>query len=164
MKVIPYKEIDRHAPDIAAVLKAAPVYRKFGYIHARYARPGEKVATVLADGKTETMNIATRGDWVIINATGESEIMNSEKFHLRYEKIEEGGVYASKGFIKAIKNPFGVSVEIQSAWGFPQKGAVDCYFADTCTADGGLSGDPYLIDGTVFEKTYSEYEKNEIIN
>ena len=154
-----YKSIDRNAPEICDALERSPVYRKFGYIHARYAKPREKVATILPDGKTETFNIARRGDWVIINPSGETEIISGEKFRVRYEKIDDSGVYASKGFIKAVKNPYGQPIEILSAWGFPQKGGADCMRADTLTERGELSGEVYLIDGKVFNGTYSVYEK-----
>lgn len=160
MKKILYKEIDRHAADIAAALAAAPLYRKFGYVHARYAKPGERVTTVLADGFTETTNLARRGDWVVINQSGETTIVPGDKFLLHYEKVEDGGVYVAKGFIKAVRNPYEVPIEIQSAWGFPQKGGADCYFADSLSESGLPAGDPYLIAGSVFERTYSVYEEN----
>lgn len=154
-----YTAVDRHAPEIAAALAAAPVYRKFGYVQARYAKPGEKVTTILSDGFTETTNLARRGDWVVMNPSGEVNVVPGDTFHLHYEKVEDGGVYVAKGFIKAIRNPYGVAVEIQSAWGFPQKGAADCYFADALTEEGALAGEPYLIAGNIFEKTYSIYEE-----
>ncbi len=154
-----YKAVNRHATEIIEGLAAAPLYRKFGYVHARYAKPGEKVTTILSDGFTETTNLTRRGDWVVINPSGETLVVPGDKFRLRYEKIEEGGVYAAKGFIKAIRNPFGVAIEIQSAWGFPEKGAADCYIADGMSEDGQPLGEPYIIAGNIFEMTYSVYEE-----
>ena len=89
------------------------------------------------------------------NPSGEQYIISEQKFFSRYEATETEGVYSAKGFCRAIKNPFGEPIEIMASWGSPQTGDENCMIADTCDENGAnMGGEPYLIDGAAFAKTY----------
>ena len=148
--------IDRKAADLLEGLKTAQLCKKFGTVEARAATAGEKVKTTLADGTVEVEeNIANDGDWIVTNPGGESYIISGEKFHSRYEPVLDGnGVYAAKGYCRAMPNPFGVSIEILASWGSPQFGDKTCFIACVCDADGNIDDEPYLIGYAEFKDTY----------
>lgn len=150
-----FTKIDRKSADVLAALAVAPVFKKQGTVKARQAAEGEQVATVMASGHTETTNTAKAGDWVVTNPNGEQYVIGSEKFESRYEATEESGVYAARGYCRAIENPFGYSIEIMASWGSPQSGDEKCMIADTCDVAGILTGEPYLIEAEAFAKTYA---------
>jgi hypothetical protein len=150
-----FTKINRKSADILAALATAPVFKKQGTVKARPAAEGEQIVTVLASGHQETTNAAKAGDWIVTNPNGEQYIIGSEKFNSRYEMTAENGVYAARGFCRAIRNPFGYPIEIMANWGSPQTGDDHCLIADTCNAAGELSGEPYLIEAAAFAKTYA---------
>ncbi len=151
-----FLKIDRKALSIMAALAEAPLYRKLGSVRARVAAEGEKNATVMADGSTETENTANAGDYIITNPSGEEYIIGAEKFLARYEATDEDGVFSAKGYCRAIKNPEGVPIEIMASWGEPQYGDGECMLADTCDANGeDMGGEPYIIEAAAFIETYA---------
>ncbi len=149
-----FQSVDRKAPKIMEAIRRAPIFKKQGQVEARPAVPNEKIITTLATGSKETVNKANIGDWVVTNPSGEKYIISEKKFFSRYEKTPEGGVYAAKGFCKAISNPFNKPIEIIASWGSPQTGNEHCMIADTCDAQGNCDGEPYLIDLDAFMSTY----------
>lgn len=58
-------------------------YNKFGTVHVRLARDGEKINTII-NGKQETTNTAGPEDVVVKNPTGELYILSKKKFLSRY--------------------------------------------------------------------------------
>lgn len=152
-----FQKIDRKSTKIMTALAGAPVYKKQGLVKARPATPGEEVRTTLQGGAEETVNRANDGDWVVTNPSGERYIIAEKKFLGRYEQTNEAGVYAAKGFCRAIPNPFGTPIEIMASWGSPQTGDERCLIADTCDASGKVDGEPYLIDSNAFAVTYKEF-------
>ncbi len=150
-----FTKIDRKSPEIMSALATAQVFKKQGQVQGRPAVVGEKIATVLASGATETTNTAKEGDWVMTNPSGEQYIITEAKFLGRYEATETEGVYQAKGYCRAIPNPFGHPVEIMASWGEPQTGDENCMFADVCDADGNnMGGEPYIIEAKAFAETY----------
>lgn len=156
-----FLEVNRKSPDILNALAEAPIYKKQGYVKARPATPGEEITTMLKNGAKETVNKANEGDWVITNPDGEQYIIPQVKFFNRYEPTNEEGMYAAKGYCRAIPNPFGKPIEIMASWGEPQTGDERCFIADTCDASGKCNGEPYLIDADAFARTYVKVEPQE---
>jgi len=155
-----FQKVDRKSTEIMTALTEAPVFKKQGRVQARPAKPGEEITTVLEGGAKETVNKAAEGDWIVTNPGGEQYIIGEKKFLGRYEETDESGVYAAKGFCRAIPNPFGVPIEIMASWGSPQTGDERCMIADTCDAIGTVDGEPYLIDADAFAVTYKEVAPN----
>lgn len=151
-EALQFEMIDRKSPEILAALREAPMYKKTGTVRARPAIPGEEVITILKDGRTETPNAAKDGDWIITNPKGERYINSGEKFFLRYDPGEEEGVYIAKGYIRAIRNPFGKPIEIMAQWGKPQYGNAECMIGDICDEQGVLDEEPYILDQSGFEE------------
>lgn len=149
---------DRKSQEIMNALKSAPIFKKQGHVNARPATAGEEITTTLKDGKKETVNKAGEGDWIVTNPSGEMYIISGKKFLGRYEATRKDGVYAAKGYCRAITNPFGRPIEIMASWGSPQTGDERCLIADTCDASGKVDGEPYLIDADAFAKTYKQVE------
>lgn len=153
--------VDRHDPVIMQGLVDAPIYRKQGEVRATIAQGGETVVTKLADGTTETNNTAKPGDAIITNPGGEQYIIDAVKFGKRYEpKLGEDGtvqdgVFAAKGYCKAIDNPFGSPITMMASWGEMQNGQRDAKVADTYDIDTkALGGEPYIIGRVEFNQTY----------
>ena len=150
-----FTQVDRKSPEIMSALATAQAFKKQGNVQGRPAVVGEKIATVLASGVTETNNTANEGDWIMTNPSGEQYIIAEAKFLGRYEATETEGVYQAKGYCRAVKNPFGKPVEIMASWGSPQTGDENCMFADVCDADGNnMGGEPYIIEANAFAETY----------
>lgn len=150
-------QVDRKDLEILGALARATIYKKQGTVLARPGVVGERIVTILKsdDGKVETENVVGDGDWVITNPSGEQYVINEKKFLGRYEETGEEGVYAAKGYCRAIANPFGEPIEITASWGEPQFGDENCMIADVCDVDGNMDGEPYLIDGDAFAHTYA---------
>ena len=146
--------VDRKSKQIIDMLLSAPLYQKSGYVHARMATEGEEVVTVLPDGLRETKNSAHAGDHIVMNPTGEENVVSGGKFEGRYKATGEADIYHAEGFCRAILNPFGRPIRIDAPWGSTQVGDTNCMIADTCDANGSGEGEPYLIDGDIFAKTY----------
>lgn len=149
-------QVDRKSPAIMAALASAQIFKKQGVVSARSATIGETIVTTLESGAQETVNTAKEGDWVMTNPSGEQYLISEQKFFSRYEPTAKSGVYSAKGYCRAIKNPFNAPIEIMASWGSPQTGNEVCMIADTCDKDGNVGGEPYLIDGDVFAKTYKQ--------
>lgn len=151
-------EVDRHDETIVGNLSQAPIYRKQGEVRAEIAKGGEEVVTVLADGSTETRNIAKEGDAIITNPGGERYIIDGVKFGKRYEQKmgeENVGVFVAKGYCRAIDNPWAQPITMLASWGEMQNGQADCKIADTYDPDTQvLGGEPYIIGLAEFEQTY----------
>lgn len=148
--------VDRKAPEVMAALAEAPIFKKQGLVKARPALPGEKIVTKLASGAEETVNTAGEDDLVMTNPSGEEYIISRQKFLGRYEETSESGVYSAKGYCRAIRNPFSKPIEIMAEWGEPQQGDQNCMIADTCDAEGKLTGEPYIIEDKAFQETYKQ--------
>lgn len=153
------QRIDLKSPEVMTEIRNslmhARVYRKQGQVMARRAIHGEKIVTTLASGVKETENIAQEGDWIVTNPSGEQYVISSDKFIRRYKATGEDGVYLARGCCRAIRNPFGVPIEIMASWGELQTGDARCMIADTCDESGeNMGGEPYLIDAEAFKETY----------
>ena len=148
--------IERKSTEILSALSSAPVFKKQGQVNARPATKGEAVTTTLASGVKETENTANEGDWIVTNPSGEQYIISGKKFEDRYESTETEGVYAARGYCRAIPNPFGESIEIMASWGSPQTGDEHCLIADVCDANSNMDNEPYLIEGDAFGQTYKK--------
>ena len=149
-----FLRIDHLAEDIIFALASAPIYKKYGRIQARQAPTGELVKTILESGAEETDNISLGKDWVVTNPSGERYIVSEEKFLRRYKPSQEEGVYDPTGYCRAILNPFNKPIEIMASWGKPEKGDEHCMLAIMCDENGDMDGEPYIIGGTEFNKTY----------
>jgi len=153
-------EISRHDERILKGLEVALLYKKQGEVRVQIAKGGEEVITMLAEGTTETKNVARPGDAIITNPGGEQYIIDAVKFNKRYEpKMGADGVYVAKGYCRAINNPFGAPITMMASWGEMQNGAVDCKLADTFDPETGkLGGQPYIIGFKEFSQTYKPVE------
>ncbi len=154
-------EIGRHAPEISEILaRNGRIYRKTGEVRARRADAPETVETVLADGSKETKNTAVPGDYIVTAPGGEQYVLKPDVFLARYErKPGQADIYAARGQIVAIPNPFGRPVAIRASWGEMQHGAADCMIADIFDlATRQRAGDPYLIGRAEFDQTYRPVE------
>ena len=151
-----YLFVERKSPEILSLLLKAPIYKKYGTVNIRPAVPGESISTVLSDGTIETAdNIAGDDDYVVTNPGGEKYIISKEKLESRYSKSDTEGVYKAKGYIRAIKNPYGKDIETLASWGKNQTGDVECYIADVCDESGyDMGGEPYIIEHNAFSDTY----------
>lgn len=153
-----FKKIDCKSKEILDLIKNAPVYHKFCKVEARKSILGEKIITILADGRKETENIAKEGDWVVTNPDGEEYILSEKKFLSRDTSTNKDGVFIARGFCKAVKNPYSEPIEIMDSWGSVQRGGSWCFIADTCDVNGITNGEPYLIDELAFNDTYKIYK------
>jgi PGDYG protein len=148
-------KVDCKTPTIFAALVAAPLYRKNVIVGARQVSSSEQVLTILNSGKLETTNQANPGNYIVTNPDGERYVISEPKFLQKYESIGFEDQYQSKGFCKAITNPFGDNIEIDTSWGSPQYGDSRCMIATPCDSNGeNLDQDPYLIDSVAFINTY----------
>lgn len=152
--------LDRKSPEILEALHNAPVYEKQVLVRARRAEDGERIDTILADGRIETSHTAHEGEWVVTNPMGEEYIVPGDAFDAKYAGTGTEGVYQSRGLCRAIPNPLYVPIEIETDWGTAMRGDENCYIVDSCTPDGVLSGEPYLVDGPIFAATYSQMDGN----
>lgn len=150
------RSVDRKSPEILAVLGSALIYKKSGRVNARRAVAGEVIETVLGSGLKETKNTAAEGDWVLTNLGGEQHIIKDNKFQSRYEPTAEEGVYAAKGYVSAMQNPFGEPIEIMAQWGELQVGDQNCMIVDVCDAGGNRDNEPYIIGADEFAATYAQ--------
>jgi hypothetical protein len=84
------------------------IFKKIKKVFAREAAEGEAIQTITGDG-LETTNTAKAGDFIIKNQTdaGEMYIIGAEKFHDRYDFLEEGAdgfsVYSAKGKVVGVE-------------------------------------------------------------
>ncbi|MBA3788873.1 hypothetical protein H0X32_00565 [Patescibacteria group bacterium] len=152
-----FEYVDRKSPEIMEGLAQAQIYKKVSIVRARPAIAGERITTTLVDGREETSNRAQEGEWVVTNSQGEEYIVPEEKFNVKYQKGSEEGIYRAVGFVRAFKNPFGKPIEIQGKRSSLRKGDSDCFIVDGCDEEGVSNGEPYLVDGSVFAKTYATY-------
>ena len=126
---------------------------KFGTVRAKIADDGEKIQTILKDGTNETSNVASGGDYIVTNpVSGESWIIDKDKFEKKYQKIEgKSDEYKPKGApVKAIvvdKN-----VRFIASWGEEQRIGKGGYIIET------KDGERYGNAKDEFESTYSRSE------
>ena len=76
-------------------------YAKFARVQAEQAKGGEEIVTKLADGLTETRNVAKPGDWIVKNPGGERYIVPGDKFAKKYEAAADLG----EGWFKPTGKP-----------------------------------------------------------
>jgi hypothetical protein len=132
------------------------LYRKNGEFRATRVSVATPVETILADGREETKNVATPGDFVVTGPGGERYVVKPEVFAARYgRKRGTGDVYLARGEIIAVPNPLGHAIRFWASWGEAQTGAADCMIADMFDpATRKRAGRPYIIGRAEFEKTY----------
>jgi len=154
-------EIDPRAPPISEALdREGKIYCKTGEVRAEPALVETAVGTILADGTKETKNIAKPGDYIVTAPAGERYAVKPETFLARYvRKPGKKDVYIARGHIVAIPNPFGRPISILASWGEMQHAAGDCMIADVYDpATEQRAGEPYLIAGTEFARTYKRVQ------
>ncbi|MDB5194483.1 MAG: hypothetical protein JWN50_497 [Parcubacteria group bacterium] len=154
------REVDRKSEEIMKLLEKAPIFSRFGFVHIRPALEGERVITKLANGAEETENIAQKNEWVVRNPSGEEWIIDTDTFRF-YEPTEVPEKFISKGFCRAVKNPFGEPIEIMASWGSRQIGDENCMIVDACNEDASWThGEPKIIDGDAFQATFTPLTTN----
>ncbi len=156
-----YEFVDVRSPEIIEALKEAPIYHKDAMVHARrkIQEEVEHVETIV-DGIKETANEARFGDWVVTQPGGESQVLTDTEFSERYEATDEPSAYKSKGFCRAIKNPFNKKIEILAPWNKQQIGDESCYLAITCKSDGSITqASPYIIQESPFLNMYKPFSE-----
>ncbi|MFC1710344.1 hypothetical protein ACFL0F_01615 [Patescibacteria group bacterium] len=149
------QEVKSNDPIIVEGLKNAPIYKDLGEVNAQVAKGGEIVTTILADGTVESRNTAKKGDYIVTNPGKERYLVKPNKFNKRYKSKEgEDGKYIGIGFCKAITNPFGTAITLNTPWG-KMNGSIDCKIAQIyCPDEVKLEGSPYLIGPEEFKDTY----------
>lgn len=148
--------VDLSTEQYTQLLTEAPVYAKKAIVEARQTTEREEVKTILADGITETVNVAEPGDVIVTNPGGEKYVIKSEKFAKRYEAIDENGTYRAKGMVRIVENPTGTPIEITAPWGEKQFGAANCMVATNYDPEHPeeISNDRYIINHQEFLDTY----------
>jgi hypothetical protein len=149
-------KIDPLSPAIAKALNKGDLYRKVGGLRARRVVATRIVVTVLADGTSETKNLAVPGDYISIGAAGEEYAVKAEIFKARYSPMpRKKGVYIPRGYVVAIRNPLRRPISIRAPWGEMQYGSANCVIADIFDpVTKQRAGQPYLIGHTEFNRTY----------
>lgn len=144
----------RTLSDMAAILhlairdKSARTYKKFGIVHARPAKAGEHIVTIV-DGKQETTNTAHEGDYVVTGPKGEEYIVKGDVFARRYVKGTKANTWVPVGSCIAI--PWvGPSVTFTASWGE----AMTINPGDMLAATPDGLDKPYRIEKNVFKETY----------
>ena len=151
-EITEYIEVDISSKEFDNQFKDAETYMKFGTVRAKIADDGEKIQTILKDGTNETSNVASGGDYIVTNpVSGESWIIDKDKFEKKYQKIEgKSDEYKPKGApVKAIvvdKN-----VRFIASWGEEQRIGKGGYIIET------KDGERYGNAKDEFESTYSRY-------
>jgi hypothetical protein len=142
-------------------------FKKSAIIQARPAEEGEAVVTI-TDGKVETKNVAKKGDWLVVNPTGEEYLISDEKMKSRYEKLAhmssvllknklvDFSYFKATGKIMAIVADDKDATEdptFMASWGEP----MILEAGDVLAMPIGSKPEVYRIEGGVFDKTY-EYD------
>lgn len=150
----PFRFVDGRSAQVLTLLARAPLYRKCGRVVACPVPVGERVVRTTAEGLEETVQITREGQYHVTSPSGERWLLSEKAFFARYRATDILGTYEAEGFCRAFPNPFGVPITILDASGSRQRGSADCLIADTCSADGVLTGEPYLIEAKAFEETH----------
>ncbi len=141
---------------LEAVQRHGKLYRKMAEVQAHRADQETAVETVLANGISETKNIAAPGDYVVTGPGGERYVVKHETFKTRYaRKPGKKDVYVARGQVVALKNPFGRPICVMAEWGEMQHGSENCMIAaifDPATKT--WAGKPFLIAPEEFARTY----------
>jgi hypothetical protein len=132
-------------------------YKKFGVVDARWAIPGEWVATFLDGGKFETANRAGSDDVVVKNPGGEHYIISADKFRKRYRGDDLDQDYQS---YRAVGTTYAVEwteppAQFKAAWG--EMMIID-HGDMLCSPTRVPDGDLYRIEYNAFAETYKEIE------
>lgn len=107
-----FRRIDPAAIDFSQARLAQKVAR----VQARPAEPGERVATIMKDGHVETENVASDGDLVVTNPSGEQYLVKAATFAERYQPTATPGEFAPRAApVKALVT--GENVEFTAPWG-----------------------------------------------
>lgn len=159
------QSLDLQTDEWTQTLAEAPIYKKFGKVHAEVAHGGETLQTVLADGTVETTNTANPGDVIVTNPGGERYIIGADKFNSRYETTDEEGVFNAKGKARITPNATGQPIKIMAPWGEEQFGGPDALIATVYDPENPdeVGADRYIIGRDEFNATYvpDTYEDNE---
>lgn len=160
------RHLDLQTDEWTHALVEAPIYKKFGKVHAQIAQGGETLQTVLSDGTVETTNTANPGDVIVTNPGGERYIIGANKFDSRYEATDEDGVFKAKGKARITPNPTGQPIKITAPWGEEQFGGPDALIATVYDPENpdDVSPDRYIIGRDEFNATYvpDTYEDDEV--
>lgn len=142
-------------------------FRKSAIVQAKPAKEGESVVTI-TDGKVETKNVAKKGDWLVVNPTGEEYLLPDEKIKSRYEKLDHLDAVLLKNkldgfdYFKATGKVMAIVADDKDAtedptfiasWGEP----MILESGDVLAMPIGSKPEIYRIEGDVFDKTY-EYD------
>lgn len=151
-------KLDLTTDEFTALFAAAPVYRKSAVVSIREAQPGERVVTVMGDGREETAVTCSGGEPVITNPGGEQYVPMGgwEQVGRRYDPLA-GGLWLAKGMVRAFPNPTGAEVSITAPWGEEQHQGPDCLLAVEYlpASPGEIGSDRYLIGAAEFAETYA---------
>lgn len=143
--------------ELAKYFVEPELYKKVGTVEARYAIPGEWIATVI-DGEIETTNTANDGDVVVKNPGGETYIIDASKFERRYEGptlSHDYQTFLATGTTHAVRWDH-APARFKASWGemmIIDRGDMLC--SPTREPDGDL----YRIEAEAFETTYEKVEE-----
>ena len=107
-----YRRIDPASVDFSAARHA----RKTGWVAARPAKEGERIATRMKDGHVETTNVATALDMVVTNPGGERYLLRAQKFAELYAATGTAGMFQPRGAPVPVV-PVTENVEFIAPWG-----------------------------------------------
>jgi len=149
--------VDLQTEEYTTSFSQAPLYEKTALVRIRKAKPGDAITTRLADGTTETTNVAEENQVIITNPGGEEYLLDEAKAFATHVETEQPGLYKETQLIRAIDNPTGQEVSIMAPWGDEQIGAADCKFASPHdpTQPDLITAERYIIGGEEFLATYA---------
>lgn len=123
------------------------VARKIAKIKAIQATENTVIETVMKDGHKETINVASPGDYIVTNPSGEQYVIKEKDFDKRYKSLGEG-VYQSLGSPVSVCE-LDINVKFKAPWG-----------EDMYIKEGGylIINKPDDIYGIQKEEFYETYE------
>lgn len=151
------------------LLRSSYWIQKKVIVSAEQSVRSKTVRTVLKNGKSETLNTAEKGDWIITNPGGEQYVLKPEQFTKRYHATgkKRKNLYKSVGDGVYVPNPYGVPVCVPSPLNPAEYmfGAADCGFvaAFDTTKTGKrdtvmTTADRYIIGREEKLKTYRPFK------
>lgn len=81
--------------------KESLLARKIAQVEAIQVSENTIVETIMQDGHKETINVATPGDYVVTNPSGEKYVIKERDFLERYSLIKDN-VYRAKGDVVSV--------------------------------------------------------------